>query len=458
MIYTSHYESALGGITLAGNEMALIGLWFDGQKHFGATLPEEYKEKDLPIFEQTVHWMDLYFSGEVPGFLPPIEVQTTPFRRAVWEILLTIPYGQTMTYGEIAERIAVKKGISHMSAQAVGGAVGHNPVSLIIPCHRVVGTDGSLTGCWRDREKKTAFNTGTCRTAKAGGKKMGETGLTTLSYVNTVIRERPRQIHKGQCGRVLIVAGSVGMAGACVLSTSAALRSGAGLVKAAVPEEIFPILQIAVPQATCTNVSDREFLRSVSVHDAIGIGPGMGVSEKKYQLIEEILSIFDGPVVIDADGITNLCRFGKKTGILKKKDNIILTPHPGECDRLLDALDLEPVSVMGRVEAAEAVSDRTGAVVLLKGADTVVTSGSGSTYINTTGNPGMATGGSGDVLTGVITAFAASGIAPLDAARAGAFVHGMAGDLAAGIMGQWGMTATDIRDQLPATLRGIVGK
>ena len=163
-------------------------------------------------------------------------------------------------------------------------------------------------------------------------------------------------------------------------------------------------------------------------------------------------------VGISADGITNLCRFGKKTGILKKKDNIILTPHPGECDRLLDALDLEPVSVMGRVEAAEAVSDRTGAVVLLKGADTVVTSGSGSTYINTTGNPGMATGGSGDVLTGVITAFAASGIAPLDAARAGAFVHGMAGDLAAGIMGQWGMTATDIRDQLPATLRGIVGK
>ena len=194
------------------------------------------------------------------------------------------------------------------------------------------------------------------------------------------------------------------------------------------------------------------------MHDAIGIGPGMGVSEKKYQLIEEILSIFDGPVVIDADGITNLCRFGKKTGILKKKDNIILTPHPGECDRLLDALDLEPVSVMGRVEAAEAVSDRTGAVVLLKGADTVVTSGSGSTYINTTGNPGMATGGSGDVLTGVITAFAASGIEPLDAARAGAFVHGMAGDLAAGIMGQWGMTATDIRDQLPATLRGIEGK
>ena len=114
--------------------------------------------------------------------------------------------------------------------------------------------------------------------------------------------------------------------------------------------------------------------------------------------------------------------------------------------------------MMGRVEAAEAVSDRTGAVVLLKGADTVVTSGSGSTYINTTGNPGMATGGSGDVLTGVITALAASGIAPLDAARAGAFVHGMAGDLAAGKLGQWGMTATDIRDQLPVTLRGIVGK
>ncbi len=105
--------------------------------------------------------------------------------------------------------------------------------------------------------------------------------------------------------------------------------AGRDLSKRRCQEEIFPILQIAVPQATCTNVSDREFLRSVSVHDAIGIGPGMGVSEKKYKLIEEILSLFDGPVVIDADGITNLCRFGKKTEILKGRENVVLTPHPG---------------------------------------------------------------------------------------------------------------------------------
>lgn len=287
---------------------------------------------------------------------------------------------------------------------------------------------------------------------------MKETELTTISYAATLIKERPRDTHKGQCGRVLIAAGSVGMAGACVLSTSAALRAGAGLVKAAVPKEIFNILQIAVPQATCTDVSQRGFLKSLSMHDAIGIGPGMGVNEKNYQLITDILNNFEGPVIIDADGITNLCKFADKTAILKGRKNIILTPHPGECDRLLDVLGLAPVSVLGRTEAAENVSDRTGAVVLLKGADTVVTSGSGSTYINTTGNPGMATGGSGDVLTGIISAFAASGMAPLDAARAGALVHGMAGDIAAEKLGQWGMTSADIVQQLPYALKEISGK
>lgn len=146
MIYTFHYTSPLGGITLSGNETALTGLWFDGQKYFGDTLPKEHKEKNLPVFEQAARWLDLYFSGKAPGFTPPLSMETTPFRKIVWENLLTIPFGQTRTYGEIADRIAKQKGLSKMSAQAVGGAVGHNPISLMIPCHRVVGADGSLTG------------------------------------------------------------------------------------------------------------------------------------------------------------------------------------------------------------------------------------------------------------------------------------------------------------------------
>ena len=148
-----HYDSPLGGITLAGGGESLTGLWFDGQAHFGDTLSREYTECDLPVFAQTVRWLDLYFSGRIPDFTPPIVLRTTPFRRAVCEILLTIPYGCTMTYGEIADRIARQRG-SRMSAQAVGGAVGHNPVSLIIPCHRVLGANGALTGYAGGLDKK----------------------------------------------------------------------------------------------------------------------------------------------------------------------------------------------------------------------------------------------------------------------------------------------------------------
>ncbi len=154
MTYTYHYQSPLGGITLSSNGTELTGLWFDGQKYFGDTLPKEYEEKTFPVFEQSVRWLDIYFSGKAPDFTPPLCMQTTPFRKTVWEIMLTIPFGETMTYGEIADRIAKQKGLSKMSAQAVGGAVGHNSISLIIPCHRVVGTNGSLTGYAGGIDKK----------------------------------------------------------------------------------------------------------------------------------------------------------------------------------------------------------------------------------------------------------------------------------------------------------------
>ena len=154
MEYVSHYESPFGDITLASDGEALIGLWFDKQKYFADTLDEKHEEKELQIFGQTKRWLDIYFSGKEPDFTPPLRMKTTLFRRAVWEIMLTIPYGQTMTYGEIAKKIAEQKGIKQMSAQAVGGAVGHNSISLIIPCHRVVGANGSLTGYAGGIDKK----------------------------------------------------------------------------------------------------------------------------------------------------------------------------------------------------------------------------------------------------------------------------------------------------------------
>ena len=154
MEYTHHYKSPLGGITLASDGEALIGLWFDGQKYFADALESEHEEKMLPVFEQTDRWLDIYFNGKAPDFTPPLNMKTTEFRKAVWEIMLTIPFGQTMTYGEIANRIAKQRGLERMSSQAVGGAVGHNSISLIIPCHRVVGTNGSLTGYAGGIDKK----------------------------------------------------------------------------------------------------------------------------------------------------------------------------------------------------------------------------------------------------------------------------------------------------------------
>ena len=154
MDYLGHFASPLGGITMASDGGCLTGLWFDGQKYFADTLRGVPREKDLPVFQETARWLSVYFSGKAPDFTPPLSMRTTPFRQEVWRILLTIPFGQTMTYGDIAGRIARQKGIPHMSAQAVGGAVAHNDISLIIPCHRVLGAGGSLTGYAGGTEKK----------------------------------------------------------------------------------------------------------------------------------------------------------------------------------------------------------------------------------------------------------------------------------------------------------------
>lgn len=159
MVYTCKYESPIGSLTAASNGMALTGLWFDGQKYFGSTLRGNYEERDLPVFAQTRDWLDLYFHGVNPDFMPPLAMIGTDFRRAVWNILSQIPYGQTTTYGKIAKEIARQMGVPQMSAQAVGSAVGRNPISILIPCHRVVGTNGNLTGYAGGMERKEALLT-----------------------------------------------------------------------------------------------------------------------------------------------------------------------------------------------------------------------------------------------------------------------------------------------------------
>lgn len=154
MTHTQYYHSPLGSILIAADEVGLTGLWFHGQKYSADTLPQEHIQKETATLAEVKRWLDIYFSGREPDFLPSLHPLGTPFRRAVWELLLQIPYGRTVTYGELARRLAAKQGLVHMSAQAVGGAVGHNPISILIPCHRVVGSGGNLTGYAGGIDKK----------------------------------------------------------------------------------------------------------------------------------------------------------------------------------------------------------------------------------------------------------------------------------------------------------------
>lgn len=157
MVSICKYRSPLGDLLLAADEEGLTGLWFVGQKYYAHGLPDESIWQETKILTETRRWLDTYFSGEEPKFTPPLHPVGTAFRQAVWKILLQIPYGQTVTYGEIAQQLAAEQGIPTMSAQAVGGAVGHNKISIIIPCHRVIGADGSLTGYAGGIDKKIAL-------------------------------------------------------------------------------------------------------------------------------------------------------------------------------------------------------------------------------------------------------------------------------------------------------------
>ncbi len=157
MQFISHYRSPLGDILLAADEAGLTGLWFEGQKYFARTISQNREERELPAIPLAKRWLDEYFSGQEPSFSVPLHLSGTDFQNEVWSILAEIPYGQTITYSEIARQLAERRGLTGMSAQAVGGAVGHNPISIIVPCHRVVGANGSLTGYAGGIERKLAL-------------------------------------------------------------------------------------------------------------------------------------------------------------------------------------------------------------------------------------------------------------------------------------------------------------
>ena len=281
--------------------------------------------------------------------------------------------------------------------------------------------------------------------------------IITEKTVKNIIERRKREIHKGSCGRILIAAGSVGMAGAAVLSARGALRSGAGLVQLSVPEEIFPIVQTGVIEATCLTASLDQI--DLSRYNAAAAGPGLGDSRQSVEKVRILLDSFDGPLVLDADGLNIAAREDFFNLMRARGERLIITPHIGEARRLMGKDFSEK---MTRRELAEALAQKTGAVTVLKGAGTVVAAEGQKTYTNTTGNPGMATAGSGDVLTGIITSLCGQRhsdgrpIEPLEAAIAEVYIHGLAGDLGAEEKGEYGLIAGDIAEYTALAVKKIL--
>lgn len=276
--------------------------------------------------------------------------------------------------------------------------------------------------------------------------------------------ERPTDGHKGTFGKVLLIAGSKGMSGAAALCGLGALRGGAGLVYVAVPESILPIVAgiepsyLTVPLA-CTPMGQvsadclPDVLRRCGEMSAAAIGPGLGTESGARELVGRLYETLDAPLIVDADGLSALEQLQLQN--LKPLGPRILTPHPGEFSRLT-GLTTQRIQ-KDRMALALQFAAQWRVTLLLKGAGTIVTNGS-RIYVNTTGNSGMATGGTGDVLTGLITALVAQGMTPFNAAQLGAYLHGLAGDLAADELSQPGLIASDVARFLPNAWKQVLQK
>lgn len=273
--------------------------------------------------------------------------------------------------------------------------------------------------------------------------------------IRSMIRARPRFAHKGSFGHALLMGGSPGRMGAMVLATRAALRSGAGLVTAAVPDVGVPILQAAAPEAMCALGCGSEWLAELpdlSAHTAIGAGPGMGMQAESASALRRLIERSVVPLVLDADALNLLAAHRE---LLKSiPDRTVLTPHPKEFERLAGRAF---ATGYDRLQAAREAAQTWRCTIVLKGAFTAICSPEGHVRFNTTGNPGMAKGGSGDALTGLLTGLLAQGYSTIDAATLGVYLHGLAGDLAAKRLGQHAMTSMDLVLELPAAWLGVQG-
>lgn len=268
--------------------------------------------------------------------------------------------------------------------------------------------------------------------------------------------------HKGTYGRVLVVGGSGGLSGAAALASHAALKAGAGLVTLAVPASLHDLMEVKLTEVMTRPLpeTDEVSISSEAVPavqelagnaDVLAVGPGISTNQNTVSFVRELLAVVERPVVIDADGLNALA--GAEELVANCKAVPVLTPHPGEMARLL-GIKTEQVQ-NNRIETALEAARKYNSVVILKGNRTVVCSPDGTTYINPTGNPGMATGGSGDVLTGVVAGLLGQGLPPLEAAVAGVYFHGLAGDLAAAEKGMLSLVAGDLLDYLPQATRGF---
>ncbi len=267
--------------------------------------------------------------------------------------------------------------------------------------------------------------------------------LLTKEFIKTKFKIRDEFSHKGTFGHALIISGSIGKMGACVLSTKAALRSGVGLVTGFVPKCGLEILQTTNPEAMCKLGLDENYLAGDldwKKYNAIGIGPGIGKEIKTLQVIEHLFAHYDGPLVIDADALNLIAEYDSLFDKIPK--NAILTPHPKEFDRLFGKSESTDQRLIKQRES----SKKLACYIILKGAHTSISTPEGCVYMNNTGNSGMAKGGSGDVLTGLITGLLAQGYSPLDASLIGVWIHGLAGDFAKQKKNEITMTAMDLID------------